>query len=32
MELFAKLENIGPFHFFWSLSAADYRYILIVYL
>lgn len=25
MKLIAKLENLGPFHFFFSLSAADYR-------
>mgnify|MGYP007048517364 FL=1 len=28
MKLLAKLENLGPFHFFFSLSAADYRYTL----
>ena len=26
MRLLAMLENLGPFHFFFSLSAADYRY------
>ena len=25
MRLLAMLENLGPFHFFFSLSAADYR-------
>ena len=25
MVLLAKLDNLGPFHFFFSLSAADYR-------
>ena len=27
MVLLAKLDNLGPFHFFFSLSAADYRYV-----
>ena len=27
MRLLAMLENLGPFHFFFSLSAADYRYL-----
>ena len=26
MELFAKMENVGPFHLFWTLSCADQRY------
>ena len=25
-DLFAKLENLGPFHWFFTLSCADYRY------
>ena len=25
MRLLGKLENLGPFHFFFTLSAADYR-------
>ena len=25
-ELIAKLENLGPFHFFFTLSCADNRY------
>ena len=32
MRLLAMLENIGPFNFFFSLSAADYRYIFHGYL
>ena len=26
LELFAKVENVGPFHIFWTLSCADYRF------
>ena len=26
MELFAKMENVGPFHLFWTLSCADMRF------
>ena len=26
LELFAKVENLGVFHIFWTLSCADYRF------
>ena len=26
LELFAKVENLGQFHIFWTLSCADYRF------
>ena len=26
MELFAKIENLGPFHIFWTLSCGDTRF------
>ena len=26
MELFAKIENLGPFHIFWTLSCGDSRF------
>ena len=26
MELLAKMENVGPFHLFWTLSCADQRF------
>ena len=26
LELFAKVENLGAFHIFWTLSCADYRF------
>ena len=32
MRLLAMLENLGPFHFFFSLSAADYRYFFNISL
>ena len=30
MILLAKLDNLGPFHFFFSLSSADYRCAVVL--